>query len=182
MEKSHTEFLQECAAELAALKERIAALEEKLATWEAPSVPEDDAVDFTSEAIGQVEEIPGQAGNDGGQAGGVLAGNVMADVDRPSPKAEPMQEDDTVKMRWRTALPGMRVKNIRSGISLYDRAFFVSSLFKEDAALYDSSIATLNEMGSLNEAVAWIRGRFPEWDLNSDAVFHFIMAIRKKLG
>ena len=186
MEKSHTDFLQECAAELAALKQRIAALEEKLAAYEEAPVPEEDAVDFTDIEIG-ADEAPAPA-----QPEPEAEPVAEAAVVEPEPEAAPpvilpevknlLPDDDTAKMPWRTALPGLRVKNIRSGISLYDRALFVASLFKEDAALYDKTIGTLNEMGSLNEAVAYIRANFPEWDLKSDGVYHFIMAIRKKLG
>ena len=76
----------------------------------------------------------------------------------------------------------MAVKNIRSGISLLDRALFIGTLFKEDFALYDQTIANLNAMSSLDEAVDYIRENFPSWNLKSDVVYHFMMSIRKKLG
>lgn len=91
-------------------------------------------------------------------------------------------EDETANLPWRKDKPGLSVKNIRSGISLLDRALFIGTLFKEDFALYDQTIADLNSMESLDEAVDYIRERFPSWNLKSDVVYHFMMSIRKKLG
>ena len=100
-----------------------------------------------------------------------------------APKASaPKAEDDTAHLPWRTDKPGIPVKNIRSGISLLDRALFIGTLFKEDFALYDQTIAELNAMSSLDEAVDYIREKFPHWNLKSDVVYHFMMSVRKKLG
>ena len=85
-------------------------------------------------------------------------------------------------MPWRRDRPGLPVKNIRSGISLLDRAQFIGTLFKEDFALYDNTIADLNNMNSLDEAVAYIQEHFPQWNMGSEVAYRFMMAIRKKLG
>ena len=89
---------------------------------------------------------------------------------------------ETERLPWRLDKPGMSVKNIRSGISLYDRALFIGTLFKEDYALYDKTISELNGLASLDEAVDYLLERFPDWNLKSDIVYNFMMAIRKKLG
>ena len=112
----------------------------------------------------------------------------------PAP-AEPSQEPvapaapkpvtprpETERLPWRLDKPGMAVKNIRSGISLYDRALFIGTLFKEDYALYDKTIGELNGLANLDEAVDYLLERFPDWNLKSDIVYNFMMAIRKKLG
>ena len=83
---------------------------------------------------------------------------------------------------WKSARPGMPVKNIRSAISLFDRALFINTLFKEDYALYDKTIGELNELTTLDEAVDYVSARFPDWNFGSDVVYSFMMAIRKKLG
>ena len=85
-------------------------------------------------------------------------------------------------MPWRVDRPGIAVKNIRSGISLYDRALFIGTLFKEDYALYDRTIGELNALSSFDEAVDYILTRFPDWNFKSDIVYNFMMAIRRKLG
>ena len=168
MDKSHKEILEDCQAELQSLKERISALEEHIqALMEAgEDLQEEDAVDFTDVAIG-VDAPVAQSSDDGPVA---------------EPPEDLPEEDPTVHLPWRTDRPGIPVKNIRSGISLLDRALFVNTLFREDAALYDQTIVELNKLASLEEAVGYLRTHFPEWDLRSNAVYHFIMSIRKKLG
>ena len=105
----------------------------------------------------------------------------------PEQKAEPEPKPvtprpETERLPWRLDKPGISVKNIRSGISLYDRALFIGTLFKEDYALYDRTISDLNGMSTLDEAVDYLLERFPDWNLKSDIVYNFMMAIRKKLG
>ena len=100
----------------------------------------------------------------------------------PEPKPAPAPRPETERLPWRLDKPGISVKNIRSGISLYDRALFIGTLFKEDYALYDKTISDLNGLSSLDEAVDYLLERFPDWNLKSDIVYNFMMAVRKKLG
>ncbi len=205
MEKSQNELLKVFQEQIAGLKEQIAALEEKIAALQVvPVQADEEEVDFTDIQIG-VAEMPEQVGHDEVQPEPepvvepepviepepVLAPEpepVVAPepepepVAAPEPAAAPKAEDDTAHLPWRTDKPGIPVKNIRSGISLLDRALFIGTLFKEDFALYDQTIAELNAMSSLDEAVAYIREKFPHWNLKSDVVYHFMMSVRKKLG
>ncbi|MBR5256935.1 MAG: hypothetical protein IKV62_09200 [Bacteroidales bacterium] len=113
-----------------------------------------------------------------------------APAPEPEPAPAPVQpkpapavpRPDTERLPWRLDKPGVSVKNIRSGISLYDRALFIGTLFKEDYALYDQTISELNGLSGLDEAVDYLLERFPDWNLKSDIVYNFMMAIRKKLG
>ena len=100
----------------------------------------------------------------------------------PKPAAPTVPRPETDRLPWRLDKPGISVKNIRSGISLYDRALFIGTLFKEDYALYDKTISELNGLSSLDEAVDYLLERFPDWNLKSDIVYNFMMAVRKKLG
>ena len=195
MEKSHTEFLQDFRAELEQLKSRLQELENRLAELENPSVPapvepegdlpeEEEAVDFTGVEIGIPEEpeTPPETVSEPAAEPEPLAFVPEPPVpETPAPEPFPIDEE-TARLPWRTDKPGLPVKNIRSGISLLDRALFIGTLFKEDFALYDQTISRLNECGSLEEAVHYIRENFPQWNMRSDVVYHFMMAIRKKLG
>ena len=105
----------------------------------------------------------------------------LPEPEKPEEPVEPKPKK-TRAYRWMTDLPGVPVKNIRSAISLYDRALFINTLFKENYALYDKTISDLNAMATLDEAVDYIETSFPDWNLSSDAVYGFMMAIRKKLG
>ena len=182
MEKSQTDFVQECLAEIAALKERIAALEEKLENYpadepqEATPVmeeePEDAPVDFTDLDLSEDTVVSSSTEN---------KADVPEETTVPSAPA-PAAPDEIASLPWRKDKPGLKVKNIRSGISLYDRALFIGTLFKEDFSLYENTIRDLNEFVSLDQAVDYIRTHFPEWNLHSDVVYNFMMSIRKKLG
>ena len=211
MDKSQKELLQDFQEEVIALKERIAALEARISALQAGEIQADDeVVDFTDIEIG-VEEPVGEPEPvaEPQPVAEPLPEPVEEPVEEPEPVLEPILEpepapqpapepepapapaasapsapleDETANLPWRKDKPGLSVKNIRSGISLLDRALFIGTLFKEDFALYDQTIADLNAMESLDEAVDYIRERFPSWNLKSDVVYHFMMSIRKKLG
>ena len=188
MEKSQTELLQEFREEVAALKERISALEEKISAIEAFPAEEEAEVDFTDIAIGidDVEPVPMPEPEplpEPEPEPELVPTTEPEPVPEPEPvaQAEPVA-DDTIGLPWRKDKPGLQVKNIRSGISLLDRALFIGTLFKEDFALYDKTIADLNGMSTLDQAVSYIREHFPAWNLKSDVVYHFMMCVRKKLG
>ena len=196
MDKSQKELLQDFQEEVIALKERIAALEARISALQAGEIQADDeVVDFTDIEIG-VEEPVGEP-EPVAEPEPVLEPILEPEpAPQPAPEPEPAPapaapaasapsaplEDETANLPWRKDKPGLSVKNIRSGISLLDRALFIGTLFKEDFALYDQTIADLNSMESLDEAVDYIRERFPSWNLKSDVVYHFMMSIRKKLG
>ena len=206
MDNKRTEFLQEIEAELASLKEKVLALEEKVEAFrqlpaEEPVEEPAEESDFTDLEIGvderpeapaptpvpepepipepELEPVPEPVAMD----------LIVEDLPEPKPEPEPepkpapaVPRPETERLPWRLDKPGISVKNIRSGISLYDRALFIGTLFKEDYALYDKTISELNDLSSLDEAVDYLLERFPDWNLKSDIVYNFMMAVRKKLG
>ena len=212
MENNRTEILRELEAELAALKEKVRAFEDKLEAFrQLPEEDAPEASDFTDVEIGvsdlpepeplpvpdPVEEPvlePEPVPVPEPVEGPVLEPEpepvpVPEPVEGPEPVPEPVPEPkptvprpETERLPWRLDKPGISVKNIRSGISLYDRALFIGTLFKEDYALYDKTIGELNALSTLDEAVDYLLERFPDWNLKSDIVYNFMMAIRKKLG
>ncbi len=185
------------------MKERIALLEERLAAYEAPeeeSAPEEEpAVDFTDIDLSTEEDSSSpSAPQDDSESTPVTPTPLSVTPDEadetpavtlsdipiviPSESKESHKPLALPQYPWQTDRPGLPVKNIRSGISLLDRAMFVNTLFGEDPQLYANTIADLNEMEDLETAVDYIAAHFPDWDLRSDAVYHFMMSIRKKLG
>lgn len=82
---------------------------------------------------------------------------------------------------WMTAMPGAAVKDIRSAISLNDRVMFISTLFREDSLLYQDVVSNINGMESFDSAVKYLSDTFPEWDKESESVYRFMMAVRRKL-
>ena len=87
----------------------------------------------------------------------------------------------TAKQAWRTDMPGTPVKDIRSAISLNDRILFINYLFGEDPIAFQEMLTKLNAMSSFAEAADHIIASNPDWDLESDTVYRFMMAIRRRL-
>ena len=98
---------------------------------------------------------------------------------RPKPAVIDVMAD---KCAWRTDIPGSPVRNIISGISLNDRILFINTLFKGDAQAFQATISLFNSYESLSQAEDFIRSNYPGWDLNSEVVYRFMMAVRRKLG
>ena len=82
---------------------------------------------------------------------------------------------------WRKDMPGSTVRDIRSAISLNDRVIFINLLFKEDAQTFVDTLSKINTMETLDQVVEYICAEFPSWDLNSDLVYRFMMAVRRKV-
>ena len=87
----------------------------------------------------------------------------------------------TDKQAWRTDMPGTQVKDIRSAISLNDRILFINMLFGQDPMAFQDTLTRINQMASLDDVVDYVVTERPEWDLESDTVYRFMMAVRRKI-
>lgn len=122
----------------------------------------------------------------------------IVDVDLPEPieiqdsvipifeKASYSKSDAVVdklasKEAWRTDIPGTKVSDIRSAISLNDRILFINHLFGEDPAAFKEALTSLNAMENFDQAADYIASAHPEWDMESDTVYRFMMAVRRRL-
>ena len=83
---------------------------------------------------------------------------------------------------WRRDMPGTSVRDIRSAISLNDRVIFINQLFEEDAQAFVNALSDINQMTTLDEVVEYLAARYPQWDMNSDLVYRFMMAVRRKIS
>ena len=106
------------------------------------------------------------------------------------PAVEPVLEQKPVqavidsmtdRQAWRTDMPGTPVKDIRSAISLNDRILFINMLFGQDPMAFQDALTKINQLGTLDEAVQLIVAEHPEWDLGSETVYRFMMAVRRKI-
>ena len=87
----------------------------------------------------------------------------------------------TDRQAWRTDMPGTPVKDIRSAISLNDRILFINMLFGQDPMAFQDALTKINQMTSLDEVVDFVVTGRPEWDLASETVYRFMMAVRRKI-
>ena len=85
------------------------------------------------------------------------------------------------KAAWRNDMPGPEVRSLRSAIALGDQVVFINRLFRKDSSLYQTTIDTLNNTPTLSAAIDYLSETFPEWDLESEDVYRFMMAVRRKI-
>ena len=80
------------------------------------------------------------------------------------------------------------VDDVFRAISFNDRYEFIKELFNisgdlgEAEVLFKDTIDDINEMENFKQVVEYIRRRFPQWDEQSDEVYRFYMAIRRKFN
>lgn len=91
-------------------------------------------------------------------------------------------DEMAIPQAWKLDLPGEHVNDIRSAIGLNDKALFVNALFRQDNALYQDTLRILNGMKTLAEAEKYLSENFPEWKTDSEDVYKFMMAVRRKIS
>lgn len=163
-----------------------------LSLEELPEVPDDEKqVEPVPENETPVEPEPIAETASAGT--GLFGEAALSDISGPAkkrkaeiheasaPKGKAIMDVLAEKLAWYRDMPGSEVKSLRSAIGLGDQVIFIKRLFRDDSALYQDTIEKLNAMKSLDEAVGYINGTFPEWDMESDDVYRFMMAVRRKV-
>ena len=159
-----TELINELRAEIAALSLRVEQLEKQMA--------ETQLLDFDAETIEAAEEP---------EASEAPAEAPIWDLDISLEGTGVNPLPDLHSFQWMMDIPGGEVANLISGISLNDRVLFINTLFREDPKLFQKTVTQLNAMASIEDAVSFLVNHFPEWNLNSELVYRFMMAVRRKL-
>ena len=156
------------------------------------AVPEEDSAEMVEETVVVVEEEQEETADD------LPEDDLPFDDDLPifaEPESVPVQTPAPVEMKtkpavidsmtdrqaWRTDMPGTQVKDIRSAISLNDRILFINMLFDQDPMAFQEALTKINQMSSIDEVVEYIVSERPEWNLESETVYRFMMAVRRKI-
>ena len=104
------------------------------------------------------------------------------EAEAPAEPVSPTVKDRlSEKEAWRKDMPGQPVKDVRSAVSLNDRALFIHTIFREDPLLFSRTVTEINAMDTLEQVVDYLSANFPEWDMDSDLVYRFMMAVRRKV-
>ena len=158
---------------------------------EVPVIEEETAVDLPVEAVVE-EEVQAEEDDDlpffdVPEEPVVTAAPKVEQA--PAPKAEDAPAEKvavidimTQKHRWRTAIPGAPVKDVRGAIALMDRVLFINTLFGTDPMAFQETLNQINQMQTLEQAVEYLASAHPEWDFDSDIVYSFMMAVRRKIN
>lgn len=155
---------------------------QELESQEIEDMPEADVQDNAG------EDLPG---DDGGSLFGGF-GEVEPALGRPrsvktvndansSRVHKTIGESHTGTRAWLTDMPGPEVKDVRSAISLNDRVMFISSLFREDSMLFQDVVSKINAQTSIDKVTSYLEETFPEWNMDSELVYRFMMAVRRKI-
>jgi len=170
-------------AQLESLEDMVAALSsgDQTGTADPDTIELDieDVMGFETETdvMEQViyEEVENEAEDIGTQKPEPISDTPM-EAPRPA-----MIDAMTAKEAWRTDMPGAPVKDIRSAISLNDRIIFINALFDEDPLLFQSVLTKINSMSGLDQVVEYLMGERPSWNMESDEVYRFMMAVRRRI-
>lgn len=195
MENNHTQFLTDILAQIQSLKEQIERLEAQVVehismeiggqkcenVTEPTLLDEDDDLpeDKTAEEqkkepeIRSVQDVVDFKIDDNFEI--LPLGEALA------PVKDAVMDKMAEKESWRTDMPGSGVNDIRSAISLNDRILFINTLFHEDPIAFKDTLGALNAMPSFEDGIKYLKDRHPEWNTESEVVYRFMMAVRRKL-
>ena len=109
--------------------------------------------------------------------------NPQSQAPKAEPKAHHKKASDLMSQQyaWRVDVPGSPVANIISAIALNDRVLFINTLFGQDPELFQAALSIFNSMTSLEEALEYIQQTYPKWNMSSQIMYKFMMAVRRKL-
>ena len=186
------------ATELEVAEEEVAIEEEPVAEPEvANELPEDDDLPFFDEAETVVEEaapilepvveplvepvVEPRAEPIVELVAETVVEPVVETAAEPVVKSAPIIDTMTDMQAWRTDMPGSPVKDVRSAISLNDRILFINKLFDEDPMAFQEAIGKVNSFETFAQVVEYISTEHSDWNLESDTVYRFMMAVRRKV-
>lgn len=167
------------------LEERIATLEAQLATLEAEmdelqSRPAPEPQVIEKEVVKEVVvEKPVEVIKEVVVEKPVVVAAPVVEEPKEAPKEEPKEEPQEV-VSPKAAVYGKAVDDIRQAISLGDRFLYQRELFGQNAELMQRTLTELNELGSFDEAVAYIN-RFG-WDTESSTYQQFLVTLHRRFG
>ena len=111
---------------------------------------------------------------------------VVEQVEEPvveqvaEPIAESVEAEKEEPSSPKAVLYGKPVDDIRLAISLGDRFLYQRELFGQNAELMQRTLNELNELGSFEEAIAYI-SRFG-WDTESKTYQQFLVTLHRRFG
>ncbi len=150
------------------LEKRIEALEEQLRNAPAPTAAKEPAPQPKPFVIEEEDEI------------------IVTEEDEEESTIVEVEDgfwddddDEDSEYQWMYDMPGEPVEDVRDAISFNDRINFISELFMEDDEQYELTMDRINEARSFAEVVSEMRAAF-DWDEESDEVYRFYMAVRRK--
>ena len=150
---------------------------------EAAEVPVEESDEYAGQTEEPVEQVTDEPAEEDDDLPGVFDLPEPVTVEsKAAEQARPVLNDVIMAdYAWRKDMPGSSVKDIRSAIGLNDRVRFINHLFNEDAQAFVNTLSEINRMESMEEVVGYVCERHPEWEMGSELVYRFMMAVRRKI-
>ena len=143
---------------------------------------EEEVAEVETETAAEPEPLAVEEEDDDDLPGVFDTPMTINEAVKAMPKAkQTVAELMEAKQAWRIDMPGSPVKDVRSAISLNDRIIFINYLFNEDPMTFQDTITRINTMNSLDEAVDYLTQTHPDWDFDSELVYRFMMAVRRRV-
>lgn len=141
---------------------------------------EDDSIAFCG--MDDIGDLPEDSASEEGAVMEMVTeeqpkGMTVNDVAEP---ASAVIDEMMTRQAWRTDMAGSHVNDVRSAISLNDRILFINTLCHEDAVEFTSLVSEVNAKTSFDEAVDYILSTHPQWNFESEVVYRFMMAVRRR--
>lgn len=191
MENREQQILSEIKTMMASIRSQLERLDAKMAELQQVVDPEDFeaesidiSIDVDVEEVVEPEPLPLLTEDDDDDLPEAVeeAVEVVTVAAKAEETSEPTINDVmSADHAWRKDMPGTPVKDIRSAISLNDRVIFINLLFEEDAQKFVNALTSINSMETLDQVVDFVCSEYPTWDLNSELVYRFMMAVRRKV-
>lgn len=191
MENREQQILSEIKTMMASIRSQLERLDAKMAELQQVVDPEDFeaesidiSIDIDVEEVMEPEPLPllPEDDDDDLQEAVEEAAEVVTVAAKAEETSKPTINDVmSADHAWRKDMPGTPVKDIRSAISLNDRVIFINLLFEEDAQKFVNALTSINSMETLDQVVDFVCSEYPTWDLNSELVYRFMMAVRRKV-
>ncbi len=106
-------------------------------------------------------------------------GNTIMEVEDDFWDDDSEDAEMDAELQWMIDMPGESVEDVREAIAFSDRIYFIRELFMDDEEQYEFTLDRINETRSFAEVVSEMRAAF-EWDEDSDQVYRFYMAVRRR--
>lgn len=140
----------------------------------------DDVPERTAAEDGPAVEEPAAAEPAVEERPAVRRANVM--INDVSPVQKSIMDGYAREQAWRTDRTGAPVSDVRSAITLNDRVLFINKLFNADPQLFQNVLLQINTLADVDAVLDLVRESGLEWDMASDTVYRFMMAVRRKIG
>lgn len=99
--------------------------------------------------------------------------------DDEEPKADDNQPD---WYDWEVDYPQEKVEDLVGSMGINDKMQFIGELFDGDTELFNETMQQLENCSNFKEVKNYLMESFGDWDFRSDAVYNFMMHIRRKFN